>query len=209
MMILMPLIRMTLMSFIFPSSTNVMNNIPAATVNNDRGVQGSHSLGNLTKINAENWWMTFKNASSFDEAKDMIIRGEASGAIIARAMLRYLLGSITWLRVVKTDPSGVVVASEETEFEIISDPVNATIGNSAYYFSDSDYDDFSEKDLSLNDDEWARLNSLLEIGLFKNLSEAITFLVREGIKSRSDVFQKTESVMEQLKELKKDVAKNS
>lgn len=124
-------------------------------------------------------------------------------------MLRYMLGSITWLRVVKTDPSGIVIASEDTEFDILPDPVNQTSNDPAYYFSDySTDDDFSEKDLLLGDDEWARLNALLEIGLFKDLSEAITFFLREGIKSRSDIFQKTESVMDQLKQLKKDVMKN-
>lgn len=124
-------------------------------------------------------------------------------------MMRYLIGSVTWFRVVKTDPSGVVVVSEDTEFEIIPDPIIQTVDNPAYYLSDYDSeDDFSEKDLSLDDGEWARLNSLLEIGLFKNLLEAMTFFLREGIKSRSDIFQKTESVIEQLKQLKKDVIEN-
>jgi len=82
MMILMPLIIMAMISFIFPSSQNVLNNIPVATVNNDTGVQGSYLLGNLTALNAEKGWMTFKDAPSFEEAKDMIIKGEASGAIV-------------------------------------------------------------------------------------------------------------------------------
>jgi ABC-2 type transport system permease protein len=82
MMILMPLIIMVMISFIFPSSQNVLNNIPVATVNNDTGVQGSYLLGNLTVLNAEKGWMTFKDASSFEEAKDMIIKGEALGAIV-------------------------------------------------------------------------------------------------------------------------------
>lgn len=130
---------------------------------------------------------------------------EGDVTFLRSKMLRYLLGSVTWLKVVKTDPSGVVVAGEDTEFEIIPDPVNNTASNQAFYFSDTDSDDFNEKDLSLTDAEWVRLNSLLEVGLFKNLSETLTFLVREGIKSREDVFKKTESVMEQLKELKKDI----
>lgn len=125
-------------------------------------------------------------------------------------MLRYLLGSVTWLRVIKTEPTGVVVVGEETEFEIIPDPVKQSVNSTAYYLSDfgSD-DDFDEKDLLLDDNEWARLNALLELELFKNLSEAMTFFIREGIKSRSDIFQKTETVMEQLKQLKSEVSKAS
>ncbi|MDQ1279945.1 MAG: transitional endoplasmic reticulum ATPase [Thermoproteota archaeon] len=123
-------------------------------------------------------------------------------------MLRYLLGSVTWLRVIKTEPTDVVVVGEETEFEIIPDPINQNVNNEAYYLPDfSSDDDFDEKDLLLDDSEWAKLNSLLELGLFKNLSEAMTFFIQEGIKSRDDIFQKTETVMEQLKQLKSDVSK--
>ena len=82
MMILMPLIMMTIMSFIFPSSQNVLNNIPVVTVNDDSGSQGATLLNTLSTINAERGLMTFKAASSLQEAKDMILRGEALGAII-------------------------------------------------------------------------------------------------------------------------------
>ena len=82
MMILMPLIMMAMISFIFPSSSNVLNSIPVATVNNDIGLQGSYLLGTLTSISALNNTLAFKNAAGFEEAKNMIIQGEASGAII-------------------------------------------------------------------------------------------------------------------------------
>ena len=82
MMILMPLIMMAMISFIFPSSQNVQGLGAIATVNNDKGVQGSYLLGTLTNSNATKGLITFKNATSFDEAKDMILKGEASGAII-------------------------------------------------------------------------------------------------------------------------------
>jgi ABC-2 type transport system permease protein len=82
MMILMPLIMMTIMSFIFPSSQNVLNNIPVAVVDNDSGPQGAILLNTLSTLNAEKGLMTFKAASSLQEAKDMILRGEALGAII-------------------------------------------------------------------------------------------------------------------------------
>src|SRR5512136_2920733 len=75
MMILMPLIIMAMISFIFPSSSSSMNNISVLTVNKDTGVQGSNFMGNLTAINAQKHWMTFKDAAGYDEAKDMIIKG--------------------------------------------------------------------------------------------------------------------------------------
>ena len=125
-------------------------------------------------------------------------------------MFRYLLGLVTWLKVVKTDPSGVVVVGEGTEFEIIPDPVNQAVNTPVYFLSDQGSDDdLGEKALALDDVEWTKLNSLLEVGLFKNLSETMTFFLREGIKARSDIFEKTELVMEQLKQLRKDITKNS
>jgi len=82
MMILMPLIIMAMISFIFPSSSSSMNNIPVLTVNKDIGTQGSNFMGNLTTINAQKQWMGFKDATGYDEAKDLIIKGQAMGAII-------------------------------------------------------------------------------------------------------------------------------
>ena len=121
-------------------------------------------------------------------------------------MLRYLLGSITWLRVVKTDPEGVVIAGEDTEFEIIPDPVYQSMSDSAYYLSEiNSEDDFGEKDLLLDDSEWSKLNALLEIGLFNNLSEAMSFFLCEGIKSRGDIFERSELVVEQIKQLKQNI----
>jgi ABC-2 type transport system permease protein len=82
MMVLMPLIIMAMISFIFPSSSNVLNSMTVATVNNDTGMHGSYLLGNLTSISALNNSLVFQSATSFDEAKDMIIQGKALGAII-------------------------------------------------------------------------------------------------------------------------------
>jgi hypothetical protein len=124
-------------------------------------------------------------------------------------IMRYLLGSVTWMRVVKTDPVGVVVATEDTDFEVVSDPF--TPGETT--FTDlPDFgleEDFSEKDISLDDGEWSKINTLLELGLFNNLTEAITFFLREGIQARSDIFEKSGSVMEQLNQLKNNVNKAS
>lgn len=83
MMILMPLIIMGMISFIFPSSSSALSNIPVVRVNNDTsGVQGSVLLAALTNLSESKGWMTFKDASSFDEAKDMIVQGKALGAVI-------------------------------------------------------------------------------------------------------------------------------
>jgi len=82
MTVLMPLIMITMISFIYPSSENILNAIPIATVNNDTGPQGSYLLAGLDEINAQTNWLAFKQASNVSEARDMILRGEALGAIV-------------------------------------------------------------------------------------------------------------------------------
>ena len=120
-------------------------------------------------------------------------------------IMRYLVGSVTWLRVIKTDPKGIVAVTNDTEFDIVHDPID--VGeHELYYLPDPSSDDGSwEKDISLNDEEWGKIHSLLELGLFEDLSEVISFFLREGIKAKSEIFDKSILVVEQIKELKANV----
>jgi transitional endoplasmic reticulum ATPase len=121
-------------------------------------------------------------------------------------IMRYLLGTVTWMRVVKTEPDGVVVASDSTEFEVTPDPITLTEEDVITEIPDLRLEeDFSDKDVSLDDREWEKINGLIELGLFKSLTEGVTFFVREGMKARSDIFDKSLSVLEQLKQLKQNV----
>ena len=120
-------------------------------------------------------------------------------------IMRYLLGSVTWMRVVKTDPEGVVIASDDTDFEVIPDPITLNESTLTEIPDLGLEEDFSDKDVSLDDSEWEQINTLIELGLFKSLTEVVTFFVREGMKARSDIFDKSLSVMEQLKQLKQNV----
>jgi hypothetical protein len=124
-------------------------------------------------------------------------------------IMRYLLGSVTWMRVVKTDPEGVIVATEDTDFEVVSDPIMP--GETGFTdLPDLELDDdFSEKDFSLDEGEWAKINTLLRLGLFNSRMEVITFFLREGIQARSDIFEKSGSVLDQLNQLKINVKKAS
>ena len=134
---------------------------------------------------------------------------EGDVTFLRSKIMRYLLGSVTWMRVVKTDPDGVIVATADTNFEVISDPV---MQDENGFIEPSDLeldDDFSEKDFSLDESEWTKINTLLGLGLFNNRMEVITFFLREGIKARSDIFQKSGSVMDQLNQLKSNVKKAS
>ncbi len=115
---------------------------------------------------------------------------------------RYLPGSATWLRVVTTEPEGVVVVGDETEIEIAPDPV-AMNGREAEQLPDLNAgEDYSDV---LDESEWEKINSLIELGLFSNTTEALGFFLREGIKARSDVFEKSIAILEQMKQLKENI----
>jgi hypothetical protein len=124
-------------------------------------------------------------------------------------VLKYLLGSMTWLRVIKTEPSGIVIANYDTDFEIIPDPINQTLDEPTFHYlpESNSADNFWEKNLMLNATEWTKINSLVELGVFNDLPAVITFLLREGIKGRNDLFKETVSVMDQIMQLKKNIKK--
>jgi ABC-2 type transport system permease protein len=81
MMVLMPLIMMAMMSFMFPSSNSV-SNIPVAIVNADSGNMGSGIISAIEQMNSASGMMVLKNASSEQEARNMIVEGSALGAIV-------------------------------------------------------------------------------------------------------------------------------
>jgi hypothetical protein len=121
-------------------------------------------------------------------------------------VLKYLLGSMTWLRVIKTEPDGIVVANYDTDFEILPDPISQTLDESTLHYLQESHltDNVWENNLLLNDIEWTKINSLIELGVFSTLPEAITFLLREGINVRNDLFKETVSVMDQIKQIKEN-----
>lgn len=86
MLILMPIFMMGMVGFIFPSG-NSMNNVFIALSNEDQGYGGYPSAGAtlvmaLEKMSNSTGMMTITNASSLDEVKDMIQRGDVDGGIV-------------------------------------------------------------------------------------------------------------------------------
>jgi len=83
MLVLMPIFMMSLVGFIFPSSTSI-SHVSVALVNEDEGY-GNYSrelIAVLEEMNDIKGMMTLGNASSLDEVRDMIQRGEVEGGII-------------------------------------------------------------------------------------------------------------------------------
>lgn len=126
-------------------------------------------------------------------------------------IMRYLLGAVTWLRVVKTDPEGIVIATDDTNIEIVSDPITAgdpILENNLHELPDFQTDDanegLTETDL-LDASDWDKISALVELGLFSNISDALSFFIKEGIKAKNDLFEKSLSVLDQINSLKKHV----
>jgi ABC-2 type transport system permease protein len=86
-LILMPLFMMVMVGFIYPSNGNSVSNLPVALVNEDAGDGNSTFLGQnftmgLQQINSQTGWFVFSNASSMDDIKDRVQRGDLDGGIV-------------------------------------------------------------------------------------------------------------------------------
>ena len=85
MLVLMPIFMMSMAGFIFPSSTSI-SHVSVALVNQDEGY-GNYSasamlITALEQLNNSTDMMTITNASSLDEVREMIQRGEVDGGIV-------------------------------------------------------------------------------------------------------------------------------
>jgi len=86
MLVLMPLFMMVMVGFIYPSS-NTLSNVPVALANQDtpyyNSTVGSQAfLSVLQGINNNTGMLTITNATSTDEIKDLVQKGEVEGGIV-------------------------------------------------------------------------------------------------------------------------------
>jgi ABC-2 type transport system permease protein len=86
-LVLMPLFMMVMVGFIYPSGNSLPTNLPVALVNEDAGYANSVFLGqNFTMafqhINSMNNTFALSNATSADDIKNMVQKGDIEGGII-------------------------------------------------------------------------------------------------------------------------------
>ncbi|MDH5447735.1 MAG: ABC transporter permease [Candidatus Bathyarchaeota archaeon] len=81
MLVLMPIFMMSMVGFIYPSDTSI-SKISIALVNEDKGDGSAMLIMALETLNNNTSMMTITDASSFDEVRDMIQRGDVEGGIV-------------------------------------------------------------------------------------------------------------------------------
>jgi ABC-2 type transport system permease protein len=86
-LILMPLFMMVMVGFIYPSNGNSVSNLPVALVNEDAGygnstIASQTFIMGLQQINSQTGMFVLSNASSMDDIKDMVQRGNLDGGIV-------------------------------------------------------------------------------------------------------------------------------
>ena len=57
----------------------------------------------------------------------------------------------------------------------------------------------------INEESLAKIDELVETGIFKSRSESAAFLLREGIKARTDLFEKISEKIKQIQSLKEEL----
>jgi len=86
-LILMPLFMMVMIGFIYPSNGNSVSNLPVALVNEDAGF-GNSTIASQTfiiglqQINSRTSMMALSNASSVDDIKHLVQKGDIQGGIV-------------------------------------------------------------------------------------------------------------------------------
>jgi ABC-2 type transport system permease protein len=86
MLVLMPIFMMTMVGFIYPSN-NSLSNVPIALANQDLGFGNSTVASQtfitiLQQINNSTGMMTLSSASSLDEIRSLVQKGEVDGGIV-------------------------------------------------------------------------------------------------------------------------------
>lgn len=60
----------------------------------------------------------------------------------------------------------------------------------------------------LHDDDLKKIDSLVELDVFKSRSEAVAFFIKEGIQARGDLFQKVMPTVDKIRDLKEEAKKS-
>jgi len=82
MLVLMPIFMMSMVGFIYPSDTSI-SDVSVALVNEDEyGNYSAVLIMALEKMNNSTGMMTITNASTLDEVRNMIQRGDVEGGIV-------------------------------------------------------------------------------------------------------------------------------
>jgi len=55
----------------------------------------------------------------------------------------------------------------------------------------------------LNDNDLEKIDALIEVEVFKSRSEAAAYFIHEGVRARSDLFDKVTTTVEEIRQLKK------
>jgi ABC-2 type transport system permease protein len=86
-LIVMPLFMMAMIGFIYPSNGTTVTDLPVSLLNEDSGFGGSAIpsqtfVMGLLQINDQTHMLVLSNASSMDEIKDRVQKGELNGGIV-------------------------------------------------------------------------------------------------------------------------------
>src|SRR3972149_4247101 len=86
-LVVMPLFMMVMVGFIYPSNGNSVSNLPVALVNEDAGygnstIASQTFIMGLQQINSQTGMFVLSNASSIDDIKDRVQRGDLDGGIV-------------------------------------------------------------------------------------------------------------------------------
>lgn len=114
--IVFPIMLIAMFGYMFPSSTNVVHDVPVGIINLDKGVYGIQVLNSTQQYLANSTSFTLVNVTIVDDAKNMILEGTIKGAIVIPENLTQSLLSGNQAEItILTDPSNSALSAAVTQ----------------------------------------------------------------------------------------------
>ena len=114
--IVFPIMLIAMFGYMFPSSTNVVHDVPVGIINLDKGVYGAQVLNSTQQYLANSTSFTLVNVTIVDDAKNMILEGTIKGAIVIPENLTQSLLSGNQAEItILTDPSNSALSAAVTQ----------------------------------------------------------------------------------------------
>jgi len=128
--IMFPIMLIAMFGYMFPSSTNVVHDVPVGIVNLDKGAYGKNITEMIHQALANSTAFNLVNATTQDEAENMIFAGTIKGALVIPENLTQSLVSQNQAKIViLTDPTSPALSGA------VAQGFSAVIGAISQQFS--------------------------------------------------------------------------
>jgi ABC-2 type transport system permease protein len=130
--IVFPIMLIAMFGYMFPSSTNVVHDVPVGIVNLDKGAYGKQVFDTIHQALSNSSAFKLVDVATVDDAKDMIFAGTIKGALVIPENLTESLSSNNQAKIViLTDPTNSALSAAIIQgFNVLVDAISRSYASS-------------------------------------------------------------------------------